>query len=358
VSAFAGPNNFPANIYGYGVDSGGKLSAVPGSPAVTSDGGGPIAITRDSKLLYTTQFNELLPFVINADGSLTPASAAGVFTPDTPINLVTHPSADYLYVSGSSGVITVFAVDPATGALTQASSVILGTSIVGTDAQFTPGGQFLYQNNVYPAINNPTAWQIAGYSVDGASGALSPAPGSPLSAAAQAGASPGTMAIDPTGKFLYSSYNFFVVNVGADGGIVAYTINAAGALAVVPGSPFDAGGVPVSIAIDSTGKYLIAAIYARLGGPPGNCVAVLAINSNTGALAPVPGSPFGPMNSCGAITADPSQPYVYVGSSFSGSNAPATVSVMSVDPSSGMPTLIGTTSIANKVAVSDMALTH
>jgi len=56
ASALAGPNTFPANIYGFAVYPGGALTPVPGSPAPTSDGGGPIAITRDSKLLYTTNF--------------------------------------------------------------------------------------------------------------------------------------------------------------------------------------------------------------------------------------------------------------------------------------------------------------
>jgi 6-phosphogluconolactonase (cycloisomerase 2 family) len=357
VSAYAGPNNFPAGIFGFGVDANGGLRAVSGSPAPTSDGGGPIAITRDSKLLYTTQYNQLLAFDINTDGSMTASSAPGVYMPDTPINLVAHPTADFLYVSGSSGTVTVFAIDPSTGALTQASSVILGSNLIGTDAQFVPGGQFQYQNNVYPSIDNPTAWQIAGYSVDGMTGALSPAAGSPLSAAAPAGASPGTMAIDPSGKFLFVSYNFFVVNVGADGGVLAYTINASGQLAVVPGSPFPVGGVPTSIAVDSTGKYLIAATYARLGGAAGNCLAVLAINSNTGALASVPGSPFGPMNSCATVAADPSEPYVYVGSSLTNNN-PATVSVLSVDPSSGTPTRVGSATISSKLGVADMALTH
>lgn len=56
ASAYAGPNTFPASIYGFAVYTDGALSPVPGSPVPTSNGGGPIAITRDSKLLYTTNF--------------------------------------------------------------------------------------------------------------------------------------------------------------------------------------------------------------------------------------------------------------------------------------------------------------
>jgi hypothetical protein len=52
VNAFGGPNTVPTDIYGFAVYTSGELSVVPGSPAQAQDGGGgPIAISRDSKLL-------------------------------------------------------------------------------------------------------------------------------------------------------------------------------------------------------------------------------------------------------------------------------------------------------------------
>ena len=71
VSAYEGPNTFSAAIYGFAVNTGGELSPVPGMPAPTSNGGGPIAITRDSKVLYTISVDglELLASQINTDGS-------------------------------------------------------------------------------------------------------------------------------------------------------------------------------------------------------------------------------------------------------------------------------------------------
>jgi len=41
-----GPNTFQTYVWGFAVGPGGTLSPVPGSPAPTSDGGGPIAIAR------------------------------------------------------------------------------------------------------------------------------------------------------------------------------------------------------------------------------------------------------------------------------------------------------------------------
>src|SRR5215472_7143190 len=119
ASAYAGPNTFPASIYGFAVYTGDALSPVPGSPAETSDGGGPIAITRDSKLLYTTQVPSggMYALQIHADGSLTNAPVPYYPMPDSQVGLAAHPTADLLYASGNSGVLTVFAIDSATGAL-------------------------------------------------------------------------------------------------------------------------------------------------------------------------------------------------------------------------------------------------
>jgi 6-phosphogluconolactonase (cycloisomerase 2 family) len=359
ASAYAGPNTFPAAIYAFAVYPDGALSLVPGSPAPTSDGGGPIAITRDSKVLYTTNLpGELLAFQIHADGSLTNAPVPSFSTPDLPVGLVAHPTADFLYASGYSGVLTVFAIDSATGALSLGSSVTLGNEFIQNSAVTTPNGRYLYQDDVYPAVY-PTAQQITGFSTNAATGALSPVPGSPLSPTTHSASSPRLMAIDPPGKFLYVSYEFLVVNVGADGGLAAYSIDAAsGALTAVLGSPFGVGGVPTSVAIDASGRFLIAGIYPRLGGAPGNCLAVLSIDPGTGTLTSVPGSPFGPMHSCGFVAADPSGPYVYAGSALETANTPATVSVLSMDQATGALALIGETTIPSKLGVSVIALTH
>ena len=361
ASAYGGPNDFPASIYGFGVDSAGALSPGPGSPAPTADGGGPIAITRDSKVLYSTDSGGLSVFIINADGSLTNGPGPSFsMQPDTPMGLVAHPTADFLYVSWYSGVLTVFAIDPATGALSLTSSVALGREFIKNAAVITPDGRYLYQDDVYPDETYPNiALQIAGFSANSATGVVGPVPGSPVAPALQPGSSPRAMAIDPSGKFLYVSYEFLVVNVGSDGGLAAYSIDAAsGALSAVPGSPFAVGGVPNSVAIDASGRFLIVSTFPREGEAPGNCLAVFSIDPDTGALTSVPGSPFGPMHSCGIVAADPSAPYVYAGSALQSENTPATVSALSVDQTTGALGLIGQTTIPGKLGVSFIALTH
>jgi 6-phosphogluconolactonase (cycloisomerase 2 family) len=361
AAAYAGPNTFPAAIYGFAVYPGGALSPVPGSPAPTSDGGAPLAITRDSKLLYTTNSHEVTGFDIGADGSLTAAPAATLATSDTPMGLVAHPSADFLYLSLYSGVLAVLAVDPATGALSQTSSVTLGNQFLKNSAVMTPAGGYLFQNDVSPDdLFSATSLQVAGFSAQGATGALSAVPGSPVTPTTHASAAPEPMAIDPAGKFLYVGYQFAVINVGFDGGVAAFTIDAAsGALTAVPGSPFDVGGVPNSVAVDSSGRFLLVSA-AIVGATSTNCLVVLAIDPASGALTPVSGSPFGLMQrACGPVVADPSGPYFYVGTTLETENTPAIVFALSIDTGTGALTPVGQSTIPdNKLGVSFMALTH
>jgi 6-phosphogluconolactonase (cycloisomerase 2 family) len=288
------------------------------------------------------------------------APAAATPTSDNPIGLVAHPTADFLYVSGDSGALSVFAINSATGALTLASSVNLNNQTAGNSAVLTPTGEFLYQDTVYPSTDSPTTGEIEGFAASSATGALSPAAGSPFSSTAPGTASLLQMAIDPGGRFLYVSYQYFVTNLGMDGGVAAYSIDAnSGALTAVPGSPFGVGGVPVGLTIDASGKLLIAATYAALGGPAGNCLAVLSIDPATGALAAVPGSPFGPLQSCGSVIADPADPLVYAGSALTTSNSPATVAVLSIDPTTGALTPAASTGFPDqRLGVAFLGLTH
>jgi 6-phosphogluconolactonase (cycloisomerase 2 family) len=362
VTAVAGPNALLSDIYGLATHTSGRLSLVPGSPAGAQDGGGgPIAISHDSKLLFTPNIYALMAFQINADGSLTLAPSSGLSVPDGIDGLVSHPTADFLYAFSVSGVLSVYTVNSATGALNLTSSVSFPNEAgldVASSAVITPNGRYLYQNAVYYTQFNgqfPTALRIAGFSIDSATGGLSPVPGSPVSPPVPSTIEGSELIIDPGGKFLYAGYNFAILNVGDDGAIAAFSIDpTSGALTAVPGSPFSVGGVPQSLAIDASGKYLIVSL---LGGGAANCLAVLAIDPDTGALTPVPGSPFGPLQSCGSVVADPSGPFVYAGTLGTGA---AHVFAFSIDPATGALTPIMNTGFpdSTKINTTSMAVTH
>jgi 6-phosphogluconolactonase (cycloisomerase 2 family) len=96
------------------------------------------------------------------------------------------------------------------------------------------------------------------------------------------------VAIDPSGKFV------FVGNTGA-GSLSAYTIDSAGRLTPVTGTPIQlaANSQPSSIAVDPAGKFVYLSIVPQE-------VAGFAFDPNTGALTPISGSPF----SLGQVTRD------------------------------------------------------
>jgi len=93
------------------------------------------------------------------------------------------------------------------------------------------------------------------------------------------GNTPTSMAVHPTGKFLY---------VASEGdNLSAFTINpTTGALTPIAGSPFDVGPVPFGVAVDQSGRFLY--VSNRNAGT----VSGFRIDDATGALTAVPGSPF------------------------------------------------------------------
>lgn len=127
---------------------------------------------------------------------------------------------------------------------------------------------------------------VEGFSIDRKSGALTAVPGSPFTATGTFGGTTDGAWSDPQGRFLF---------VGSEGSgeIWVFQINATtGALTETAGSPFtSAGTVLLSSAdimtVDAGGKFLyVGQLTASTG------VAAFAIDQTTGALTPVPGSPF------------------------------------------------------------------
>src|SRR5450432_1423432 len=92
---------------------------------------------------------------------------------------------------------------------------------------------------------------------------------------------------NPTPKFVYV-VNFCVSRRDCSAGNVsAYTINSAtGALREIAGSPFAAGSDPQSVTVDPSGRFAYVANFF------GNNVSAYTINRSTGALRAVAGSLF------------------------------------------------------------------
>jgi DNA-binding beta-propeller fold protein YncE len=125
-----------------------------------------------------------------------------------------------------------------------------------------------------------------------------------------------------------------VALVGISGGspgtgtVSGYAVDpTTGALTPVPGSPFAAGSGPHSLAPDHSGKFLF--IANRLS----NNISAYSVDATTGALTPVPGSPFAAGTDPYAMAADPAANFLYVANQ--GSN---NVSAFSFDAGTGVLT--------------------
>jgi 6-phosphogluconolactonase (cycloisomerase 2 family) len=136
----------------------------------------------------------------------------------------------------------------------------------------------------------------AAYRIDTKTGALAPVPGSPFPVA---GSAFGGAAITPSGRFLYIAHRGAgprgAGTPAAPGSVSAYAISATGALTPVPGSPFPAEGDVRAITLSPAGRFLYAVsikwmlenrvMTARHG------VSVYLVGEATGALTPMPGAP-------------------------------------------------------------------
>jgi len=86
--------------------------------------------------------------------------------------------------------------------------------------------------------------------------------------------------VDPNGKFVY------VANA-IENNVSGYTIDStSGALTAIVGSPFATGLSPDSVTVDSSGKFVYT---ANIGA---NTVSGYTIDPATGALTVIAGSPF------------------------------------------------------------------
>ncbi len=127
----------------------------------------------------------------------------------------------------------------------------------------------------------------------------------------------------------------YVVNRGSND-ISAYSINpATGTLAVIAGSPFAAGKLPVAAAVDQTGHF------AYVVNQTDATLSAFSIDRNSGALTEINGSPYATGLSPTSVAVDPSSSFVYVAN-----GGAASVSAYAITAASGALTAVAGSPIA------------
>jgi 6-phosphogluconolactonase (cycloisomerase 2 family) len=270
-------------IYAYTINkANGALTSVPGSPFAAGDITGAGTVDPTGKFLYVTNYqsSNISAYTINAGtGALTPVAGSPFTTVagGNPTGVTVDPTGKFAYAANDSGGnVSAYTINAATGALTP----VVGSPFAAGNQTYAvtvdPTGKFLYAANRGTSNGN-----VSAYTINAITGALTPVVGSPF--AADAG--PSSVAIDPTGKFAYAPNQNGNFTNGGD--LSAYAINTAtGALTAVAGSPFATGTVPEGSAFDPTGKFLYVTNYG------GNTISIYSLNAANGVLTPAASSPF------------------------------------------------------------------
>jgi 6-phosphogluconolactonase len=154
-----------------------------------------------------------------------------------------------------------------------------GNFIAGTSPSsitISASGQFAYVG--YQPSSSTNAVGVSAFAINGYTGALTPASGSPFSL----GITLPSLSIHPSGRFLYGAGY-------TSNSVAAATVNiTTGALSPLSGSPFAALTLPSAISTDPSGKF----VYATSAVASSNSIFAYTLDASTGALSPVSGSPF------------------------------------------------------------------
>ena len=296
-----------------------------------------LLVTASGRFLYTDDENcgaassayRLDAYSIGADGILTLVSGSPFGLPSIPIYsppdiaaIAINPASTALYAIGYqfSGIVG-FEIDASTGALAPMLNVLLTYPLGGSGAAIDPSGRFLYRTDEFD--NSSTGTGISAFSIDPASGGLTPLQNSPYSVPGSSW--PQQAIIDPTGHYLYSG-------LWSAHGVAGFVRNLnTGDLTAMPGSPFESESTVEAIAMNPSGSFLYAENYGD------DTITAFAADPVTGVLGQEAGSPFPPeedpyfnavQGECMAV--DPSGNFLYVGAG----NSPG-IAIYRINQSSG-----------------------
>jgi 6-phosphogluconolactonase len=319
----------------------GGLTGPVGSPLAfptsTPFGGiSQIATDPSGQFLYLLDYSGVYVYAINRNtGALTAVAGSPFEAGSIPTSLAFDASGNYLYVAGYSGVIApVNGVISAYSVNSSGALVPLAKYAVPSDlSTIVAAGNYLYVAGFY--TNSVTVFSI------GPMGELSEnVPASPFST----DTGPYGIVADPSGSVLYTANaGMPTATEATPGSISAFTIDSStGALTPVPGSP-QAIAVHGAISMDPMGKFLLV--------PEISGVSVYAINTTTGALSAVAGSPFSAGTDPSVVSVGPTAQVAYVVNDGSANVSEFTLeSTGALTPLAGSPVPVGSNPIHMAIA--------
>jgi 6-phosphogluconolactonase len=319
-----------------------------------------LALLPSKKFLYAinSRADTISIFNVASDGTLTLSGTPGPAGGSGPTAAVIDPSGKYLLVTISNpidvfGYVSVFSIDAGSGALTPVAGSPFPANADPTEILITPSGKFVY-------VSNPAIGAITAFTFSSSDGTLTQLPSSPISSLSGGGGSASGLAVDGSEQFLYvtnPTASNPPPNAATIGNISAFTIDSStGALTPILGSPFTvtvANGAgpsvgPSAITVDPGGKF----VYATTTGSSSS-IWCFAITPTTGQLVTAAKSPFS--LSAGGLFAliDPSGNYFFIGTQVGKGIAGYTY-----NPSTGTPTAIAGSPFPTGAAPGKMVLSR
>jgi 6-phosphogluconolactonase (cycloisomerase 2 family) len=278
-------------VWSVGSDGGVTKSDGPTTPSLAAD------LVVQGHFLYASGFNDgqsIIGYSIGATGTLTQQAGFPISAGPT-----TNPNFGAADASGKyvaftllgSEEIAVYAVDPATGALTQVPGSPMATGAAPRRGSFDPTGRFFY-------VPNENSDSVSGFGLDPTTGALSPLPGSPYVVGTSM--SPTVVTVDAAGKLAY---------VGVSSGTMTMAIGADGSLGA-PMKNTTAQGPTSVIVTSGTSPVAMQPRFAYIVNGGSNSISSFTMDPSTGALATIAGSTPSITNPY-MTAADPQGKYLY-----------------------------------------------
>lgn len=320
-----------------------NFTAVSGSPFLTGAQPRNVAyspIINNNVFAFTTNNSVSNVSVYQTNmttGAWTPVTGSPFSTDTGPYGCAFSPLINgNLFAATSnfgSTTVSVYKVNTSTGVFTQVSGSPFSTGGSPLGVAFSP----VVEGNLFAAAANYAAKTVAIFSVNTVTGVFTPVSGSPYAT----DYFPNTVAFSPLigGNLFVATSNGNTVS-SSTLSITVYQVNTTtGVLTPVTGSPFTAGLWPHGIAFTPN---LNGTVFAAVANNASNTVSVYQVNT-AGAFVQVSGSPF----------ATGSQPYNVSFSPVVGGNLYAaipnnnatTASVYQVNTTTGAFTSLGTIAV-------------
>ncbi|MGA7595870.1 MAG: beta-propeller fold lactonase family protein [Gallionella sp.] len=278
-------------------------------------GGGGEGVTGTTTVLsaYVANYGDgtISQYTINpSTGALTPKSPPTVVS-DSALPASSGPTsiavavysgyAKYAYIANSLAGISQFTIGRGgvLQAMNPASVLSGGGGLSPTSVAVDPSGKYLY------AVNS-SGDEIAQFTI-GMSGALTPMSPNPTVSYGTGSGTYASIAVDPTGQFVY-------VADWSNNLIAQFTIGAGGALQTMTAVSTGPNSYPISIGFDPAGKYAYVVNYGNAGSSVKSTVTQysIATSGTPGALASVSTATPTQLDNATSIAIDKAGAYAYV----------------------------------------------